>query len=74
MLIVLGEESSKVETSFFSLLKCKDECRVDLLVHNVHVQDRQKLVDDANVKFLELQLCIRCSKFGYEKLENICKI
>jgi hypothetical protein len=54
MLLILREESSKMETSFFSLLKCKDECRVDLLVHIVHVKNRQKLIDDANVKLLEL--------------------
>ncbi len=46
MLLVLREESSKVETSLSSFLKCKDEYRVDLLVHNGHVKDRQKLVDD----------------------------
>jgi hypothetical protein len=46
-LSVLKEESSKVETFYFSFLKCKDEYRVyDLLVHNGHVKDRQKLVDD----------------------------
>jgi hypothetical protein len=54
MLLILREESSKVETSFFSLLKCKDECKVDLLVHIVHVKNHQKLIDDANVKLLEL--------------------
>jgi hypothetical protein len=35
-----------VETSFFSFLKCKDEYRVDLLVHNGHVKDCQKFVDN----------------------------
>ncbi len=36
-----------METFYFSFLKCKDEYRVyDLLVHNGHVKDRQKLVDD----------------------------
>ncbi len=55
---VLGEESFKVETSLYSLLKCKDDYRVDLLVHNGHDKDRKKLVDDANVKLLELQLAL----------------
>jgi hypothetical protein len=47
-----------VETSLYSLLKCKDDYRVDLLVHNGHDKDRKKLVDDANVKLLELQLAL----------------
>ncbi len=55
-LSILGKESYKVETSLSSLLKCKDDCIVNLLVHNGHVKDHQKLVDDANVKLLELQL------------------
>jgi hypothetical protein len=53
MLLISGEESSKVETSFSFFLKCKDDCRIDLLVHNGHVIHYQNLVDDANVKFLE---------------------
>jgi hypothetical protein len=60
MLLVLGEESSKLETSFFSLLKCKDECKVD----------RQKLVDDANVKFLELQLALDAQNLFMKNLET----
>jgi len=46
MFLVLREESFKVETSLSSFLKCKDEYRVDLLVHNGHVKYCQKLVDD----------------------------
>ncbi len=46
MFLVLREESFKVETSLSSFFKCKDEYRVDLLVHNGHVKDYQKLVDD----------------------------
>lgn len=46
MLSILREESSKVETSLSSFFECKDEYRVDLLVHNGHVKDCQKCVDD----------------------------
>jgi hypothetical protein len=73
MLLVLGEESSKVETSFFSLLKCKDECKVDLLVHNGHVKDHQKLVDDVNVKLLELQLALNAQNLVMKNLETFAK-
>jgi hypothetical protein len=53
-------------------LKCKDDYRVDLLVHNGHVKDRQKLVDDANVKLLELQLALGL-EFGSKELIIICR-
>jgi hypothetical protein len=41
-------------------LKCKDECKVD----------RQKLVDDANVKFLELQLALDAQNLFMKNLET----
>jgi hypothetical protein len=46
MLSILKEEFSQMETCLSSFLKCKDEYKVDLLVHNGHVKDCQKLIDD----------------------------
>ncbi len=40
-----------------------------MLVHNGHVKDCQKLVDDANVKLLELQLPLDAQNFVLKNIE-----